>query len=64
MTPQELKQARQALGLTQAELALVLGYRQGHISRMESGALPIQRPTEIAVLAMVAGFVLPSAATA
>ena len=56
MTPAEFKQARQTLGLTQAQLALVLGYGTPQISFMETGANPIRRVVKIAVLAMVAGY--------
>lgn len=48
MTPAELKQARIDLGLTQAQLAPLLGYRHTpRISELESGA---RKPTAAAVL--------------
>lgn len=38
MTPAEIKQARQSLGLTQTEAALVLGYGSAsRVSDIESG---------------------------
>lgn len=41
MTPSELKERREALHLTQAQLAEVLKVRQHHLSRWETGAVPI-----------------------
>ncbi len=58
MTGAELREARQMLGLSQGQIAELLGYRQEHISLMETGRQSIQRPTEIAVRAMLA-FGLP-----
>ena len=37
MTSEEFRQVRQALGLTQAELADLMGTYAQHISRIESG---------------------------
>jgi transcriptional regulator with XRE-family HTH domain len=37
MTPQELRAAREAMGITQQELADKLGVGQGTISRWEAG---------------------------
>lgn len=43
MTPSELRAARETLGLTQAELAAILGLsRQASISDMESGRSAIR----------------------
>lgn len=44
MTHTELQEARRQLNLTQAELAPLLGLRQTHLSRLESGH---RQPTHI-----------------
>lgn len=54
MTPDQLKQARQSLGLSQANLAEILGFERAHISRMENGREPIKTATALAVMAMAA----------
>lgn len=41
MTPAELKERREALHLTQAQLAERLRVRQHQLSRWETGAVPI-----------------------
>lgn len=41
MTGSELKQRRDSLGLTQSQLAELLGVRQSAVSTWESGAAPI-----------------------
>lgn len=41
MTPAALRERREALGLTQAQLAERLRVRQHHLSRWETGAVPI-----------------------
>jgi transcriptional regulator with XRE-family HTH domain len=42
MTPQEFKEARKALGLTQSQMATVLGYgAQSRISDVERGVQPV-----------------------
>lgn len=38
MTPDQLREARQRLGLTQVELAAVLGITKDHLSDCERGA--------------------------
>jgi len=43
MTPSELKTRREALNLSQEELAALLLARQPHLSRWESGRVPITR---------------------
>lgn len=43
MTPEEIKAARQRLGLTQAKFAERLGTRQATVSDWESGKHPISR---------------------
>lgn len=54
MTPAELKEARRSLGLTQQELAGVLGVHPISISKWELGEREIKRPIELAVRAIVA----------
>ena len=44
MTPEELKQRRQMLGLTQTELSALIGIPQNTISRWEIGRIPIGEP--------------------
>lgn len=41
MTPEELRTARKAMGMTQGQLAQALGYSRTHVVRLERGALPI-----------------------
>jgi transcriptional regulator with XRE-family HTH domain len=55
MTPTEFREARHKLGLTQAQMAEALGYKRLHISQMETGKSPIQRTTELAMMALAAG---------
>jgi transcriptional regulator with XRE-family HTH domain len=43
MTPNDLRERREALHLTQAQLADALGVAQPHVSRWESGAVKITR---------------------
>lgn len=50
MTPLELKQARQSLGLSQQALAAELGLTRVFIGLMERGEKPIETRTELAVL--------------
>lgn len=45
MTPDDLRDLRQALGLTQRGLAERLGVPQATVWRWESGQHPIQHPT-------------------
>ncbi len=49
-----IKQTRRALGVTQAELATLLGLNQSTISRLESGALEVDARTALALEALVA----------
>src|SRR5436189_81116 len=39
--PNEIRQVRETLGLTQQEVAEALGYRQGTIAKFELGRIPI-----------------------
>ena len=49
-----LRDIRRQLGLTQIELGEQLGLDQSTISRFESGALPIDKRTSLAVQALLA----------
>jgi DNA-binding XRE family transcriptional regulator len=49
MTPQELKEARQMLGLTQTDMGAALGISGKQIYNLEAGKKPIQKQTELAV---------------
>jgi transcriptional regulator with XRE-family HTH domain len=49
MTREELKRARERLGMTQKELAEALGMQTNSVTRMEIGLQPIMRTTELAV---------------
>lgn len=54
MTPSELKQTRQALNLTQAQLAAQLQVGRNTVARWEMGEVPISRVTELAIRYLVA----------
>lgn len=41
MTPAELRERREALHLSQAQLAELIHVRQPHLSRWETGTVPI-----------------------
>jgi len=49
MTPTELKEARQKLGLTQQQLADALEISRVWIKLMEAGKKDIERRTELAI---------------
>lgn len=49
MTPTELKQAREALGMTQDALATALGLSRSAIARMEAGQSRIVKAIELAI---------------
>jgi transcriptional regulator with XRE-family HTH domain len=49
MTREELKRARERLGMTQRELAEALGMQTNSITRMEIGLQPIMRTTELSI---------------
>lgn len=51
MNSQDYKEARQLRG-TQGEVAAQLGVRQATISDRETGAMPITREAELAVLSL------------
>lgn len=50
---QDIRATRRSLGVTQAELAALLGLNQSTISRLESGSLPLDERTVLAVEALV-----------
>jgi transcriptional regulator with XRE-family HTH domain len=52
MTPEEMKRRREALGLTQAELARELGLDSITVSRYERGVNPIPKHIGLAVEAL------------
>lgn len=49
-----IKQTRRTLGVTQAELAALLGLNQSTISRLERGALEVDARTALALEALAA----------
>jgi len=49
MTKTELRAARKKLSMSQTELAEAIGMKKDAILRMEGGARPIMRVTELAV---------------
>jgi transcriptional regulator with XRE-family HTH domain len=53
---------RKELSLTQAEFAEKLGVSQGTVSRFETGSLPIDERTRLAILALKAGITARKAA--
>jgi transcriptional regulator with XRE-family HTH domain len=58
----DIKQTRQALGLTQAELAGKLGISGSLLSRLESGEQPLTLRTILAMEALVTRAVVERAA--
>lgn len=51
----DIRQIRQALGLTQSEFADRMGLHQSTISRFERGDLPLDKRTLLAAQALLAG---------
>jgi transcriptional regulator with XRE-family HTH domain len=49
MTREELKRARERLGMTQKELAEALGMQTNSVTRMEIGLQTIMRTTELSI---------------
>ena len=49
MTPEELKEVRTRLGMTQSQLAHELGVTLNAVQRWEAGERPIRRVTELAL---------------
>lgn len=57
MTPQEIKDARKALGLTQAQLAQVMGMNgASYVSRLENGAQQMGGASERLLRAYLEGY--------
>lgn len=52
---QDIKTIRQALSLSQAQMADQLGLHQTTISRFESGDLPLDKRTLLAAQALLSG---------
>lgn len=50
---EDMRSARKALGYSQTQLAAALGVQQSTISKLESGALPIDERTKLAVEALL-----------
>jgi transcriptional regulator with XRE-family HTH domain len=50
----DIRSIRQQLGVTQMELADLLGLHQSTISRFEKGSLPLDERTRLALEALVA----------
>jgi predicted transcriptional regulator len=49
MTREELRKARDRLGMTQKQLAEALGMQTNSVTRMEMGIQPIMRTTELSI---------------
>ena len=62
MTGSELRARREALGMTQAELARRLGVPQQHVSRWERGERGITRWLAAGIVALMAPLEAPRAA--
>lgn len=57
MTPEEIKAARKALGLTQAQLAQVMGYAyKSYVGGLEIGSSKISAQGERLLQAYLAGY--------
>lgn len=52
MNPEELKRRREALGMTQEQLARELGVRMMTVSRWERGVYPVARHIALALEAI------------
>jgi len=50
----DIREVRRQLGVTQIELADLLGLHQSTISRLEGGSLPVDARTKLAIEALVA----------
>lgn len=51
----DIREIRKSLRMTQAELADKLGVHQATVSRLETGELPLDKRTMLAVQALAAG---------
>jgi transcriptional regulator with XRE-family HTH domain len=57
MAPDEIKHARKVLGLTQAQMAMVMGYAdKTRISHIEAGREKISRQAELLLRAYLDGY--------
>jgi transcriptional regulator with XRE-family HTH domain len=56
VTPTEFREARQSLGLTQAQMAAVLHLTSGHVSRIERGVRAAPSPAVPYIAALLAGY--------
>lgn len=57
MSPDEIKHARKVLGLTQAQMAVVMGYAdKTRISHIEAGREKISRQAELLLRAYLDGY--------
>ena len=55
MTPAEIREARQTLGLSQAEFAASIGYGHGHrVSELERGVRSPSRAGEMLIQRLIA----------
>lgn len=54
MTPAEVKKTREAMRLTQSELAALLGVARNSVARWEMGLHPVSAPVERLLTALVA----------
>ncbi|HJU17616.1 MAG TPA: helix-turn-helix domain-containing protein [Stellaceae bacterium] len=48
MSPQELRERRQKLGMSQTELAQLLGYTRNGLAKLEAGRAPIKPALDFA----------------
>jgi transcriptional regulator with XRE-family HTH domain len=55
MTAAEFHEARKSLGLNQAELAALFGWRAEHVSRVEAGKKAVTPLAAFAMRALLAG---------
>jgi transcriptional regulator with XRE-family HTH domain len=53
MRVMDIRETRKALGLTQAELAEMLGVDHSTVSRLESGIIPLTLRTQLALEALL-----------
>lgn len=60
MTPKDIKDARLKLGLTQSQLAILLGYKGDNVRAMmhdlETGAKPLREPQMRLLVAYTEGY--------
>lgn len=60
MKPQQFKEARQSMGLTLSQMAIMLGYEGTHaaqqVRKMESGDREIRKPQALLMAAYMDGY--------